>query len=99
MKKKTKKLNTLTSKKPLEVTWIKEAKEQSNSEGAVRWIEGLQEEGGEEAVEGRAWETSTNSRLVTLKMLLASTLLVIACVCACVFEFMRVKQDVHGPTD
>lgn len=52
---------------------------------------------GEEAVEGRGWETSTNSRLVTLKMLLASTLLVIACVCA--FEFMRVKQDVHGPTD
>lgn len=31
-----KKLNTLTSKKPLEVRWIKEAKEQSNSEGAVR---------------------------------------------------------------
>lgn len=39
---------------------------------------------GEEAVEGRGWETSTNSRLVTLKMLLASTLLVIACVCVCV---------------
>lgn len=47
----------------------------------MRWMEGLQEEGGEEAVKGRGWETSTNSRLVTLKMLLASTLLVIACVC------------------
>lgn len=51
---KKKKLNTLTSKKPLEVRWIKEAKEQSNSEGAVRWMEGLQEEGGRRRWKGGA---------------------------------------------
>lgn len=44
----------------------------------------------EEKEKGRAWQTSANSRLVTLKMLWASEPLVIdyVCVCVCACELM-----------
>lgn len=60
--------------------WMQEGKEQKK--GVERGLEIVEEE------EGRAWETSANSKLVTLKMLwaIASAVTVYECVCA--IEYM-----------